>query len=155
EVAQAQVGDAIDLDVAALGFVEAGEDAQQRALARAARADERDTLAAAERQHRVADCRGTTLALAHRVRVTDVADVDPLPAVVAVTATLERRMRRTRRRPDRVAGGEVGAHAREALQVRGHSADDPARLLRVLVDHEDAAEEQRPRATDLPRVDRD
>ena len=50
EVAQADAGDAVDLEVAVVRFVEAGQDAHQRALARAARADQGDPFAALQRE---------------------------------------------------------------------------------------------------------
>ncbi len=84
-----------------------------------------------------------------RVPVDEIDAVDPLPLRIDAGA----RRAHLRRAPDRVGARVVGPRAREALQVRGDRPEHAARLLRVLVDHEDAADEKRAvRAARAPRV---
>ena len=148
--------------------------AHQRALARAARADQCDALAAAQRQRNVAHAarplgRGQPVRRRRRdsgrpvrgrrdgpgrlqrrsVVVAEVDDIDAPPVGVDRAGAAAR----FGRLPDRVGAGVVGARAREALEVRRHRRDHAAGLLCVLVDHEHAAHQQRlAAATRLPDV---
>ena len=55
-----------------------------------------------------------------------------------------------RRFADQVGAREIGVLTGETLEMRGDRGDDAARLLRVLPDHIDAAQEQHPLRTHGP-----
>ena len=155
--------DAVDLDMAVLRLVEAGQHAHQRALARAARADQRDALAAIERQRHVVQAAARLVVgrLAAGMLEMDAAHVDALPAAgggagqgLAPGLDAAGRLVAQRRLPDGVGARQVGAHAQEVLQVAGQRAGHAAGLLGVLVDHEHAADQHRAAGARLPGVDR-
>ena len=133
---------AVDLVVAMRGLVQAGEQAQQRALARAAR---RRPARCARRDAGSADASSTLpssswprggVGVGQR-RGTSTSRAELTGHVV------RRRGRCASARPDRIGARVIGAHAGKPLEIGGHRADHAARLLRVLVDHEQAAEQHR------------
>ncbi len=138
----------VDPVVAARGPVQAGEQAQQRALAGAARPDQRDALATTQGQHDVLERAGPARDDRHAQRRRHAVErsveaerdaLDRLPAGFddrGLGPGLGRR-------PDGVAARKVDPRPRQGLHVQGDAAEDAAGLLAVLVDHEDAADEQR------------